>query len=68
MAIKIIKQGELPEEKIYETTCKVCSTVFSFQRKDATKEDRGGTRQYKGYHNLYIHCPTCNNLCTHDIL
>lgn len=47
--MKIIKQGELPNEE-KEKTCYNCKTVFSYTRKDVKPDQRDGD---------YVICPVC---------
>lgn len=59
MAVKIIKEGSLPEEKEHRVTCSNCITIFSFQTKDAklVLDQREGSY-------LQINCPFCKKLCS----
>jgi hypothetical protein len=56
MAVKIIKAGALPSERIYTHTCHHCQTLYEFQEKDAklTSDQRDGNF-------LNINCPLCNS-------
>jgi hypothetical protein len=58
--VEIIRKGELPGEKIYETTCTNCKTRFRFKKKEArfSSDQRDGNA-------LIIRCPLegCNNDC-----
>lgn len=56
--MEIIKQGTLPEEQTYETTCTSCETSFRFQRKEA----RYVSGQREG-DSVVIECPTCQKEC-----
>lgn len=33
--MRIIKEGKLPGEKLYVTSCRSCKTVFEFTRKES---------------------------------
>ena len=59
MAIRIIKQGIVPEEVVYRTTCLGCDTEFEFLQKDGkfTDDQRDGAY-------VSIPCPTCEKMCT----
>ena len=56
--MKIIRQGKLPEERVYRIECSRCDTLFEFQRKEATfySDQRDGDR-------LEIDCPHCGREC-----
>jgi hypothetical protein len=50
--MKIIKEGRLPQEKVYRTSCGNCGTVFEFKEAEAkyTCDQRDG--------DFYtLHCP-----------
>jgi hypothetical protein len=49
--MRIVKQGKVPGEKPYRTTCSNCSTVFEFNRVEAKL-----CTQPNG---LKIDCPLC---------
>lgn len=57
--VVIIRHGELPEEKSYETTCRHCNTIFVFERHEArlVRDQRDGDF-------LKIACPLCKTKCT----
>jgi hypothetical protein len=59
MAVRVIKQGIVPEEVVYRTVCLGCDTEFEFLQKDGKVIDdqREGT-----YVN--ISCPTCGKMCS----
>lgn len=52
--MRIIVQGKLPEEQVYDTTCRNCNTQFEFARKEARfqPDQRDGDC-------LVIPCPLC---------
>ena len=53
--MKIIERGELPQNKIYQTKCHRCKTVFEFEKNEAQLfNDRGDMV-------LVINCPVCKN-------
>lgn len=60
MAIKIIKEGKIPERK-FRVTCKRCGTVFEFLNTDAMPE-------YKDLNKLRfsINCPICGEIIKVD--
>ncbi len=49
--MKIIKKGEIPEDKIIHKTCYNCKTEMEFQKKEE-KSDSNGT---------YVNCPLCKS-------
>jgi RNase P subunit RPR2 len=57
--MKIIKEGLIPEEVVYRTTCTKCDTEFEFSEKEAkvTSDQRDGDY-------VSIPCPLCKNECT----
>jgi len=60
MAIKIIKEGKIPERK-FRATCKRCGTVFEFLDTDAMPD-------YKELDRLIftINCPVCGEIIKVD--
>jgi uncharacterized protein with PIN domain len=56
--MKIIKQGELPEEKEYSATCSNCKTEFEFLRKEGKVhfDQRDGN-------SVVVKCPLCQKSC-----
>lgn len=52
MAIKIIKEGRLPEEKEHQHTCSKCTCVFTYQEKDTITES-------DHFEYTFIRCPFC---------
>lgn len=58
--MEIIKRGELPGEKVYETSCSHCKTRFRFKRDEArpSRDQRDGTL-------LIVKCPLpgCGKEC-----
>ena len=52
--MKIIKKGNIPEEKIYRSECYNCKTEFEFQAREAklTRDQRDGDF-------LTVDCPLC---------
>lgn len=62
--MKIIKPGNLPEEKEYRAQCNNCNCVFEFKRGEA-KIDSSGSYRNETY--LTIGCPTCMKLVYVDI-
>lgn len=55
--MKIIRQGQIPEERIIRKSCKRCKTLFEFPLKEAkrTFDQRDGDF-------TTIKCPTCKEL------
>ena len=54
--MRIIEQGQLPEDKLYATQCSNCRTKFEFTCKDATESmDRNVTF-------LKTNCPLCKRV------
>jgi hypothetical protein len=55
--MRIIKEGQIPTEKLYEGTCGYCATVFEFKAGEATlvSDQRNGDC-------LTIGCPKCAKL------
>lgn len=56
--MRIIKQGNLPEDRPYQTVCRNCNTEFEFLQKEAELvfDQRDGNF-------LKIKCPVCSNKC-----
>ena len=54
--MKIIKRGELPQEKVHRLTCSDCKTVFECTQEELKYEydPREPNATY------YIECPVCN--------
>jgi endogenous inhibitor of DNA gyrase (YacG/DUF329 family) len=51
--VKIIKQGKLPNEEVFQGDCTHCGTVVEFERKEATcSVGMGGVF-------LTVICPLC---------
>lgn len=54
--MKIIKRGELPEEKTYQETCSRCKSVLEFQagelRPSPDPRDQG---------ECFVCCPVCQH-------
>jgi RNase P subunit RPR2 len=59
--VEIIKQGKLPGEEEYTTTCRNCKTIFKFKAKEAKKHDdqRDGS-----YLTIVCPLPDCNTTAT----
>ena len=55
MAIKIIKEGKVPEKK-FRVICKRCGTVYEFLDTDAHREY--DDKEHKFIYG--INCPLCN--------
>lgn len=53
--MKIIKQGQKPEDKVYRGTCRRCHTEIEFSQAEATYVPDQREGDY-----LTIHCPTCS--------
>lgn len=56
MAIKVLKQGTPPEEKVYQATCQRCGSELEFQQKDGryVSDQRDGDA-------IVVKCPVCNS-------
>lgn len=56
--MKILIQGKLPVEKVYQLGCHKCGTVFEFEKKEA--------RSYndRGEYVLLVDCPLCKTQLT----
>lgn len=54
--VKIIRQGKLSADEVYQAECNQCGTVLEFQRKEARFESdqRDGDA-------LVVTCPTCQH-------
>lgn len=57
--MRIIKEGKLPEKVVFQLTCKICSTVFEFQREEAKVNHDQREGDY-----LYVACPLCKKIQT----
>lgn len=55
MAIRVTKQGSLPELDVFAGACQHCKTEVEFERRDArfSEDQRDGAF-------LTVDCPTCN--------
>ena len=49
--MRIIKNGHIPEEKVYQKTCSNCGCIFTYTKKEKKMDFNGG---------LYLWCPCCN--------
>ncbi len=58
MTIKILKQGQLPEEITYKFVCRACLTEFTAQRKDGKLHSDQRDGQW-----LEVKCPLCGYSC-----
>ena len=56
--MKIIKQGQLPGEKVYNVTCRNCKTEFEFKKDEANYVPDNRNREW-----LQIACPICKVFC-----
>lgn len=52
--MKVIHEGKLPEEKVYEAECRYCHTVVEFGEKEANRQS-----DYRNGLYLMIKCPLC---------
>lgn len=57
--MRIIKQGQLPEEKVFRCECSNCQTVFECTRAEGKYID-GGQRDGSW---LEVNCPVCKKAC-----
>lgn len=60
--MKIIERGPNPVEKLYRIKCRQCSTIFEFERHEATT-----TRDSRDGDFVSIPCPVCKTGCTHAL-
>lgn len=66
--MEIIKQGKLPNEKVYQATCSHCLTQFSFVESEAEKTVKyppfSRRNPIQGYPVLEAICPLkgCNHI------
>jgi len=60
--MRIIKEGQKPEDKLYTLTCRKCKCEFEFKQIEAkiNYDQRDGNF-------LSIRCPCCNEQCTKAI-
>lgn len=59
MVVKIVKLGKRPEEVVFTTTCRNCTTTFTFNPPDAKFNDDQRDGSYYS-----INCPVCGEQCT----
>lgn len=52
--MNIIKEGKLPEHKIYRTDCNNCGTIFEFEQFEARF-----ISDFRDGNCLMAHCPLC---------
>lgn len=54
--MKVIQPGNVPREKVYQSTCKKCGCIFEFARMEAryVSDQRDGDA-------VVIHCPMCGD-------
>lgn len=57
--MRIIKEGYLPEEKLYNKECYHCHTFFEFKRKEAKYSS-----DFRGEAWLTVNCPFCSQVQT----
>lgn len=60
--MKIIRQGSLPENRVYRATCRRCDTEIEFARHEATYVPDQRDGDY-----LVITCPTCMTQIMRDV-
>lgn len=60
--MKILKQGQLPENRVYQATCNNCKTEFEYRQAEAkvVYDQRDGNY-------LAINCPLCGRTCTQNL-
>jgi len=56
MSVKVIKQGQKPESRVYRGACRTCHTEIEFERHEA----KYNVDQRDGDY-LSIRCPTCSS-------
>jgi len=54
--MRVIRQGVLPETKLYRATCKHCGCEMEFTRKEAEYSSSVMNESL-----LKVNCPTCHN-------
>lgn len=56
--MEIVSKGKLPQEREYQTKCRICETVFKFKQGEGkiTRDQRDGDF-------ITVNCPLCNNSC-----
>ena len=60
--VRIIKEGQLPEKKLYQKACQHCKTQYEFERGEARYESSPKNESY-----LIINCPFCGKLNYFDL-
>lgn len=60
--MKIIKEGKLPGEKVYYTSCGHCETIFEF-----TEDEGRYGAIYAGRQWITVICPFCRRQHDHPI-
>ena len=56
VSVKVIKQGQKPESRVYRGSCRTCHTEIEFERHEA----KYNVDQRDGDY-LSIRCPTCSS-------
>ena len=54
--MKVIKQGQKPENKVYRGACRTCHTEVEFEQREAEYKVDQRDGDY-----LSIRCPTCSS-------
>lgn len=57
--VQIISKGQIPEERVYQSTCPRCKTVFRFQQFEANYNRCQTEGDF-----LTISCPLCDDKVT----
>lgn len=52
--MKVIKQGKLAGDEVYQAKCNQCGTIVEFERKEARYES-----DQRDGDSLVVSCPTC---------
>lgn len=60
--MKILKEGRLPEEKVYVHTCTNCKTLFEFWAKEGKI-----TYDQRDRDLISVNCPFCDQTCNMNL-
>lgn len=56
--MKIISRGVVPQDKVYQSVCAKCKTVFEFSQKE------GRVANDRNENVVIINCPVCKKSCS----
>lgn len=59
--MRVIKQGKLPENKLYAAACRNCKTEVEFNEGEAER------RFHRNETHLVVDCPLCKEPITKEI-